>query len=77
MHGWPLSVRLTRRKCHWHAIRNALALQDAAYLSGTLATPQDRVEHLRSSAHLPGGHIFSPFWQTSESTQLTKFLRKF
>ena len=31
------------------------------------------IGHLRGSAHLPGGHIFGPFWGTLESTQLTKF----
>jgi hypothetical protein len=35
------------------------------------------IGHLRSSAHLPGGHIYGPFWGTSESTQLTTFVTKF
>ena len=32
---------------------------------------------MRGSAHLPGGHIFGPFWRTRESTQLTKFVTTF
>ena len=60
-HKWPLSVGLTRCNSHWHAIRNALASRMRPTFLYSLAALKDTVGHLRSSAHLPGGHIFGPF----------------